>query len=352
MLLSGCSVYRFSSSDHPAKIPATTVAAASHRDENGQTARFHVAKVRGTVFGGGAGRLSLSPEELNARLSDLWPTLFCEESAADDSIPLTIELGGSLPLYDFCPAPDDLAVQVGLMLVGTLRSENNGVITARVMVGNAAWSDKARAKGTSNSCINTLMLPLPYLMPPYRSDWPSDSHLGGIGYTNTKKTQAIALDLAAVAVLRAVAGLSPQQIAAIRDKTLLDDAQLAAKKRLEQGAKTFSAVETSGDAVPYVETSHEFKADASLSARDIPDVIEQKYDDRTRRGFVRANMSGRDAELAYRFLTQRLIPAICETKNVVLDVSSPPPSNAQFMTLGERKEAEGDVLVIEFEAVQ
>lgn len=352
LLQGGCAVYRFSSPDHPSKIPLETVVAASHPGENGLPTRFHIAKVRGTVFGGSAGRVSFSPEALNARLSSLWPKLFDAGETSGGSIPLTVELGGNLSLYSLGALAGDIGVEIALMLVGILHMESEGEVTAKVLINNAVWSGVAKAEGQCNTAVHVLMLPIPYLLPPYQSDWPSDSHLGGLGYTNAKRTQQIAEDLASVAILKAVAGLTSQQIATMRSKVLLNEKQLASRKRLDEGAKTLAAVEASGDAVSFVETRHTFQFDSSLAARDIPEILEQRYDEQTRRGFVRADMKGCDPERAYRYLTQRLIPAICETKNVVLDVSSPPPSHALFKTLGERKEADSDVLAIEFEAIQ
>lgn len=348
-MLAGCTVYRFSSPDHPSRISAETVAAASRRDDVGTGSRFTVAKVRGFVFRSGVGRLALSPETLNESLSSYWPSLFAE-SGAGGGIPLTVEIGGDLSA-DGGFAPGSFGVDIALMLVGLVRMEYDVEVSARILVDNAVWSEKASAKGTCDAAMWALPLPLPYLMPPYESDWPVEGNIGVMA-TDAGKTERIANDLASVAILKAVAALTPQQIADIKNKALLDKKQMGEKARLGEGTRTFAAVGSSGNAVSFAETSHEFKPDETPAARDIPEILEQRYDERTRRGIVRADMSGCAGDRAYRYLTERLIPAICETKNVVLDPDAPPPAHAKFKTLGERKEDGSHVLSIEFEAVE
>ena len=360
LILSGCAVYRFSSPDHPSKVAAGTLDAASGvAKEAAPGMRFHVAKVRGAVFGGNAGRLSITAQELNDCLSAHWPSLFSKSSEESAGIPLTVELGGSLPFYGLGAPPGDIGAEIGLMLLlGVMRMENDGSVSARLLVGNAEWAEKAHAAARYNSavCCQPLLFPIAYpivrVVPPRESDWPSDTHFGSLGYVNAERTQQIAVDLASVAILRAVAALKPPQIASIRNRALLTGKQVAAEKRLQEGAETYSAVADDGGAVTFAQTSHEFRPDSSPAARGIPDVVEQRYDERTRRGIVRADLTGCDAEAAYAHLTRRLIPAICETKNVVLDTSSPPPAHARFRTLGERKEADSGILAIEFEAIE
>ena len=365
----GCSVYRFRSPDFPAKVslpaPAFPAAEGGVAGVFSETARFSVEKVRGRVAGGAVGKTSITPDALNQALSSYWPDLFAEGSGTDGQvIPITVELGGELPFYgNFGGLDGDLAVDVALMLfLGVIRSENRGSVTARILVGNAVWSDAAKASGQCNMaiCCQPLLLPVAYpllqAIPPYASDWPQDAHFGSIAYVNADLQQQIATDLAAVAVARAVSGLLPGQIADLRSKALLTKEQIADQKRLSEGARTRTAIGDgpSGDgaSVVWAESEHEFKADGRLPPRGIPEVLEQRYDIHTRKGFVRANVAGCDPEEAYRYLTGKLIPAICETKNVVLDLETPPPAHALFRTLKEESRHGSEILTIEFEALQ
>jgi hypothetical protein len=366
----GCSVYRFRSPDFPAKVslpaPAFPAAEGGDADAFPETARFSVEKVRGRIAGGAVGKSSITPDALNHALSTYWPELFAEGSSGTDgqAIPITVELGGELPFYGNCGGmPGDLAAEVSLMLfLGVIRSENKGSVTARILVGDAVWSDEAKASGQCNMaiCCQPLLLPVAYpilqAIPPYGSDWPQDAHFGSIAYANADLQQRIATDLAAVAVARAASGLLPGQIADLRNKALFTKEQIADQKRLSEGSRTRTAIGdgSSGDGatVVWAESEHEFKADGRLPTRSIPEILEQRYDIHTRRGFVRANVAGCDPEEAYRYLTGRLIPAICETKNVVLDLETPPPAHALYRTLKEERGHGSEIFSIEFEALQ
>ena len=360
-LQAGCAVYRFVSPDHPSKVAlpaARALATGAEATEGGSRGeRLRVAKIRGAVYGGAVGRIALSPDSINAVLSSHWPDLF---DGGDDALPLTVEFGGNLPFYgSFGGRSGNFTTETALMLVlGVVRSKIDGYVTARILVENAVWSDKAKAVGTCNFsvCCQPLLFPVAYPLlqsiPPYGSDWPQDTHFGSIGYSNADRMQTIATDLAAVAAARAATALSSEQLATIRDKALLTREQLAARKRLGDGATTKSATGTAAGTIAWAETEHVFRADSSSAARGIPEIVEQRYDAKTRRGVVRADMADCDPDAAYRYLTERLIPAICETKNVVLDVDAPPPAHALFRTLKEEKEAGSDVLAIEFESLQ
>lgn len=363
-------MYRFSSPDYPSKVSLPAAAwLESLADGDGTSAsrneRFSVAKVRGSIGGGFAGKTTITPDELNRTLARHWPDLFAGEAGGDmRAIPLTVNLGGELPFYgNVGGSGGDLAVDVSLFVfLGVMRSESKGSVTASILVENAVWSEKAKAAGKCNTamCCQPLLFPVAYpllqAIPPYESDWPADTHFGSIAYADADRQQRIATDLAAVAVARAVTGLLPEQLAAIRGKVLLTGDQVAARKCLSDGTQTRTALGEGGagedSAVAWSESSHEFKEDGSLSTRGIPDILEQRYDSKTRKGLVRADVSGCDPDEAYRYLTGRLIPAICETKNIVLDVDAPPPAGALFRTLKEEKESGSGILAIEFEAVQ
>ena len=364
-LQAGCAVYRFVSPDHPSKVAlpaARALATGAEATEGGSRGeRLRVAKIRGAVYGGAVGRIALSPDSINAVLSSHWPDLF---DGGDDALPLTVEFGGNLPFYgSFGGRSGNFTTETALMLVlGVVRSKIDGYVTARILVENAVWSDKAGAVGKYNAamCCQPLLFPVAYpllqAIPPRESDWPVDTHFGSIAYADADRMQRIATDLAAVAVARAVTGLSEEQVRTIRGKALLTGDQLVARRRLAEGAQTKATVGAdgggAGNAVAWAGTAHEYKADGSLAARGIPDVLEQRYDPRTRKGVVRADLAGCDGEAAYRYLTGRLIPAICETKNIVLDVESPPPAGALYRTLKEERENGSGILAIEFEAVQ
>lgn len=361
LLLAGCHVYRFSSPDFPTKV---TLPTADWPDAP-RGERFAVAKVRGSVGGGAAGKVTITPEELNRTLVRHWPELFAvPASGGARVVPLTVNLGGDLPFYGSAGGSGgDISLETGLYLVlGVVRTERTGCVTARILVENAVWSDKAGAVGKYNAamCCQPLLFPVAYpllqAIPPRESDWPVDTHFGSIAYADADRMQRIATDLAAVAVARAVTGLSEEQVRTIRGKALLTGDQLVARRRLAEGAQTKAAVGAdgggAGNAVAWAGTAHEYRADGSLAARGIPDVLEQRYDPRTRKGVVRADLAGCDGEAAYRYLTGRLIPAICETKNIVLDVESPPPAGALYRTLKEERENGSGILAIEFEAVQ
>lgn len=359
--LSGCTVYRFVSPDHPSKVvlpDACALATGAARAEgSSRGGKLRVAKIRGAVYGGAVGKIVLSADAVNAVLSTRWPECF---DAGEDALPLTVEFGGDLPFYgSFGGTDGDLGVETALLFVlGVMRTKSDGYVTARILVENAVWAEKGKATGTCNqaTCLQPLLFPVAYPMlqaiPPYGTDWPQDSHFGSASYSDADRMQTIATDLAAVAVARAVTALSREQLATIRDKALLTREQLSARKRLDEGSTTKAATATVSGTVAWVETKHEFRADASPAARGIPEVVEQRYDEKSRRGVVRADMAGCDPDAAYRYLSEKLIPAICETKNVVLDIDAPPPAHALFRTLKEEKEEGSDVLAIEFEALQ
>ncbi len=359
MFLGGCAVYRFSSPDHPSKIPPKTLAAAS-RNDGGRPLRFHVETICGTVFGGMAGRMSISADDLNACLATHWPALFDDGKTDESSLPITIEVGGELPFYSLGPPPGDIVVETGfLLLFGIIRGESEGEVTVKVLVDDALWSEKSGAKLRTNMavCFQPLLFPVAYplglAIPPYASNWAADTHFGSLDQANTERSHKMACDLIAAAVLKAIAALSTDQVATIKGKAIRTDAQIASKKGLEAGAKTFETVGTEGRAVEFVKESHAFKADESQAARGIPEILEQRYDSLTGKGLVRANMRGCDDRAAYAYLTRQLIPAICETKNVVLEVDSPPPAHAKFRTLKEERKEDGSgILSIEFVAVE
>jgi hypothetical protein len=351
MLSSGCAIYRASSPDHPSKIVWTKPPGSDV---------YRVGKIRGSIFSSRGGKASVTPEELNGTLADWWPERFSSE---EGSIALTVRLEGKLPGF----GPNHLGHSYGdlgtsmcaLLVLGVDRRESRGEVSAEVLVGDAIWSSPGKAQATELClmCCQPLLFPVAYPLlrafPPHGSDWPEDTHFGSISYSNPEREQRMAVDLAASAVAKAVQRLSPDELAAIRGSSLLTGRELSARKRLDEGSTTRAVKSEATDgSVEFAETRHEFEADASVGSRFVPRIVEQRYDPATRRGLVEADLSECDPEKGYEYLTRRLIPAICETKNVVLSVDDPPPAHAEYRLLNERKNPNNGHQIIEFEALQ
>lgn len=346
---SGCAVYRYSSPDHPSKLVWKTPPGEE---------RIRVKKIRGQLFAAAGGKVSVTADELNRTLASLWPDRFSSE---EDALPLSIRLEGRMPGF----GPNNLGRSYGgfgssfffMMCLGVLRQESQGTVSASILVDHATWSrpGKASVERRVSICCQPLLFPVAYpllrVLPPREADWPVDEHFGSIAYENADQMQRVAVDLAASAVAKAVQALSPDDLAAVRSRILLTGEQIAARQRLDEGATTFSVRTNATDgAVAFSETGHEFKE--GTAGRGVPRVVEQRYDPATRRGFVAADLSECDPDKGYAYLTTRLIPAICETKNVVLSVDNPPPAHAEFRLLGEERDPESGIQTIEFEALQ
>lgn len=156
------------------------------------------------------------------------------------------------------------------------------------------------------------------------------------------------------ATLRIVADAVAEAICALPEGTFVSDAGAvplsadeAATLRHLDGlvVKTFRIAPDGTETV----MEHAFRT-ALETTNAVPVVRSQRYDSRTLKGAVVADLEGCDEALARYFLVSRLIPQICATKGAVADFGKDFAPGAVFRITKET--TDGTLLSIEFVQIQ
>ena len=161
-------------------------------------------------------------------------------------------------------------------------------------------------------------------------------------------------ELIASGVVKALNGMSPEQMEKLVARAHRTDEQRRAAAWLSGStATTFSVSE---DGSLFAESEHAFTPVpvdfADLSK--LPEIVQQSFDANTRTGKVEADVTGCDENLAIDYLLGRFVPEICRTKSVVFDPVTEPPRGARYkVTAFKRKQLhEKDIVQISFTALQ
>lgn len=326
---SGCAATRYTSTETLANVrPSDTLVRS-----------FRVEHVSGSIV---VGMSSLDPSasDVNRLLHARFPTVF---HTREDSIPIHVECSGSVPLLG-AEANDINPLEFGLFWIFRAK----GTIKVSLLLdekGNKRTVHVPFRKSRTES----LLFPWPLVIPA-RRNWPT---LYGRDETGL---HSVFSELVASGVVKALNRMSAEEMAKLVAGTHKTEEQKALLRWLtENPTKTFSVKVEDGDTV-FIESEHSYvpvPVDFA-EVRKLPEIVSQTFDAETRRGSVKADVTGCDERLALDYLLVRFVPAICKTKGVVFDPSAAPPGGAMYdILVHERKRKDGkDIVRIEFQTIQ
>ncbi len=330
--LAGCAATRFSSPEH---LSATKPSAALDHS-------FYVESVQGGIeMRLAVDSQSVSPgaADINRLLRENYPAVF---SKKDGAVPLHVEYSGTV-----APLGTEAKEFNPLIIPFFWRYRTGGKIAVGILLDNQGRKRIARIPYQRTRTESLLFWPL---LVPGEHDWPVS---WGI-VPDTAALHPVFADLIAAGVVKALNRMDAGELGLLAAQAHQTEEQKRLLAWLTDGPGITVSVGEDGTAS--VATEHEYVAvpvDMG-AARALPKIMEQRYDDDSRTGIVRADASGCDAAQAVDWLTTRLIPAICRTKGVVFDPEGLPPAGARFRVLELEQETENgkDCINIRFQAVE
>ncbi len=284
----------------------------------------------GTATSGIACRLEeFSLDGLNAEFARRCPSLY-----AEDGIPLFVRIEGLVPDI----STDGLALTV----LGRSRGDVEGTVRVSLYRADGEFGKGSERRVAVSYC--EALTPVAWL--------PAGGDDLGSAFGPFESLEPVMRKALTSLVVDALL----EQLARTPEGTLPADVggTLRSKAEMERTAALDGLVVGTTDLAGGKEAAHEFSVSFTNAPGRIPAILEQNYDDATRRGFVRADLSGCDRDAALGFLERRLVPAICASKAVVTDFGAPFPEGAQARILGRPKfqEDHPDVVRIDFEQIQ
>lgn len=307
--------------------------------------RFRVEKADGPLVSAGIGTGfpsrggRLSAESINRALAEIRPDLHGEE----DAIPISIRVSGdAAPIMKSM----DPLIPLSFLLCYTWADKDRKV-TVKIYSGDGVTGKK----GSCDATYTQRMGFFPFaLLVPNRAERPTWRKVFGVG--SAPDYGAISSRMAAEALGEAIDALTDGEIEELARNVPRTRTETVRGRLLEE--RTVETIHLAQDAEgissPVVLT-HQFREMERPVKSTHPTVLNQEYSSRTRLGVVVADVTEFAQDEADDWLLRRLIPKICETKALVIELEDLPPGDARFSVLSD--ETDGNhVRTIQFRQIQ
>lgn len=287
--------------------------------------------------------LSLDESDVNQLLFAHYPSVF---SKKDWAVPLHVEYSGIIT-----PIGNESKEEFNpLGLIFFWRTQGAGKVTVEILLDNQGRKRIVRIPYKRSRTEAGYLFPLMAI--PGRQDWAT---IWGVGnFPEARKVRPIFADLVAAGVIKALNRMNDEELALLAAQANQTDEQ----KRLIAWLTGRSGIKVSVDKEGQILVGSEREYVAVPvdmgEARALPKILEQSYNSTTRIGETVVDATGCDAALAVDWMTTRLIPTICKTKEVVFDPEEALPEGAVFQVLSIKQETNNgkDCIGIKFQSLE